>query len=121
MRSIVKTLVLFVLLAVPSIVWCQNSFATKSLVISGPAPQTAPLTSVLVDEILTLAAPQFGFEVEDFIRMYHNCGCITVSQVGLGTYLVTYGGIGILIVIDGSRLEQGGGSTDDGPPANRKR
>lgn len=118
MRSIVKTFAFFILLGLPSLIWSQNFLVNKAIV-SGPIQQTAPLNGTLIDEILTLAAPQFAYEVDDFIRMYHNCGCITVSQVGPSTYLVTHGGIGILIVIDGSRIEHGGGS--DGPPVNRKR
>ena len=118
MRSIVKTFALFILLGLPSLIWGQNTFINKA-VVSGPIQQTAPLTGALIDEILTLAAPQYGYEIEDFIRMYHNCGCITVSQVGPSTYLVTYGGIGILIVIDGSRVDHGNGN--GGPPVNRKR
>jgi hypothetical protein len=73
-----------------------------------------------LDEVLTLAAPEFGFSAEDFIRMYYTCGCITVQNIGPGVYLVTYGGIGIQIVIDGSRMSEEG----DGPVAtfgSRKR
>lgn len=69
-----------------------------------------PLNTIPHDvlmEILTLAAPHFGFAAEDFIRMYESCGCISVTQIGPGVYLVIYGGIGIQIVIDGCRIEDG--------------
>lgn len=65
-------------------------------------------TNVLI-EVLTQAAPSFGFRADDFISLYYTCYCITVEQIGPNTYLVVYGGLGIQIIIDGSRLGGGQG------------
>ena len=57
----------------------------------------------ILHEVLTQAAPHFNFSPSQFIGMYYTCGCISVVQVGPTTYRVTYGGIGIQIVIDATR------------------
>jgi hypothetical protein len=112
MKKIVALLSLMLLLALPSLVVGQNSLS-KAHVIgqpNQPNQQSFGLTSDVETEILTLAAPQFGFDVEDFIRMYYTCGCITITEIGPGTYFVEYGGIGIQIVIDGCRLNSSTGN-----------
>lgn len=50
--------------------------------------------------ILTQAAPQFGFLPDQFIRLYEDCSCITVLQIGPNVYRVEYGGLGIEILVD---------------------
>lgn len=68
----------------------------------------------LLHEVLAAAAPQFNVSVPQFIRLYYTCGCIVVEQLSPNTFRVTYGGIGIMIVIDATR-----GGRDDGRASNR--
>jgi hypothetical protein len=110
MKKIVALLSITMLLALPGLVVGQIN-ASKSVLIGAPLQQQqgAGISADVLVEILTLAAPHFGFTPDDFIRMYHSCECITITEIGPGEYLVVYGGIGIQIVIDGSR--QGGASS----------
>lgn len=50
--------------------------------------------------VLTQAAPHFGFLPDQFIRLYHRCNCVAVDEIGLNTYRVEYGGLGIEILVD---------------------
>jgi hypothetical protein len=67
----------------------------------GTTPSTIPID--ILHEVLAAAAPSFNISVPNFIRMYYSCNCILVEQLGPNTYRVTYGGIGIMIVIDATR------------------
>ena len=51
-------------------------------------------------EVLTLAAPHFNQIPSQFIRLYDECGCIVVNDLGNDVYRVIYGGIGIEILVD---------------------
>ncbi len=64
-----------------------------------------PISPAVIQVILTQSAPYFGIAPADFINLYENCGCITIEQIGPNTYYVTYGGLGITIIIDGSRTQ----------------
>jgi hypothetical protein len=63
----------------------------------------SPIPIDVLHEVLAAAAPSYNMTVANFIRLYYSCGCIIVEQLGPQTYRVTYGGIGILIVIDATR------------------
>jgi hypothetical protein len=104
MRKSFFIAVLGLLLALPALGFGQ-------LTISGGggggstsfSSQYSTLNNALLDQILTLAAPTFGFTGPSFINLYLTCGCVTVEQTGPSTYFVTYGGLGIQIIIEGSR------------------
>lgn len=113
MKKLFLFLSFALLLVLPSLVVGQN-VGNKVVVVGQPGQQTIGLTNDVINEVLTLAAPQFGFSFADFLRMYHTCGCITITEVGPGTYLVVYGGIGIQIVIDGCRQTTGNGGASPG-------
>jgi hypothetical protein len=108
MRKFFLRVAFFMLLALPAVALGQNGMIRN---LNSSLSYGSNFSNDELHEVLTLAAPEFGFSAEDFIRMYYTCGCITVQNIGPGVYLVTYGGIGIQIVIDGSRLSEEG----DGP------
>lgn len=58
------------------------------------------LEEELIVQILTLAAPHYGYSPDQFIRLYYHCSCITITELGPNLYRVVYGGIGIEILID---------------------
>ncbi|MEY3443542.1 MAG: hypothetical protein RLZZ519_1823 [Bacteroidota bacterium] len=113
MKKVFLFLSFALLLALPSLVVGQNT-GNKVVILGLPGQQTAELSNDVINQVLTLAAPQFGFSFADFLRMYHTCGCITITEVGPGTYLVVYGGIGIQIVIDGCRQTTGNSGASNG-------
>lgn len=82
-------------------VTAQTTAPHKGSNLSGPPSNGIP--TPILHEVLTQAAPQFGVSVDRFIRLYYSCGCISVVQVGTLTYRVTYGGVGIQILIDATR------------------
>jgi hypothetical protein len=101
MRKLASLVSLIVLLALPCFSWGQFGINRNTSV---QLQSSGNFTNDVLLEVLTLAAPEFGFAPQDFIRMYYMCNCITVEEISPGVYLVSYGGIGIQIVIDGCRL-----------------
>jgi hypothetical protein len=71
--------------------------------VSGSLENNSGIPTLILQYVLTQAAPQFGLTPTQLIRAYYSCNCVTVEQIGPSTYLVTYGGLGIQIVIDVSR------------------
>jgi hypothetical protein len=117
MRKFFLRVAFILLLALPAVASGQNSMIRN---LGFNLSTGNSFSNDVLLEVLTLAAPEFGFSAEDFIRMYYNCGCITVQNIGPGVYLVTYGGIGIQIVIDGSRMtEEGDGPVNTVGPRKR--
>jgi hypothetical protein len=103
MKKFLVFLSLALLLSLPSLVVGQN-LGSKAAILGLPGQTSVGIPNEVINEILTLAAPQFGFPAAEFMLMYDTCGCITITEIGPGTYLVVYGGIGIQIVIDGCRI-----------------
>jgi hypothetical protein len=99
------------LLGVPVLGHSQllSNVGSKSLLqLSGSPASTDGIPRDVLILVLTEAAPYYGYLPSDFIDMYYTCGCITVEQLSPDTYLVIYGGLGIQIIIDGSRLSGSG-------------
>ena len=78
----------------------SNSFGESN---SKSGVSLVAYSAEVLNQVLTLAAPYYGMQVDLFIREYNSCSCIAVTQIGPSTYLVVYGGIGIQIVIDDGR------------------
>jgi hypothetical protein len=63
----------------------------------------------VLHEVLAAAAPSYNMQATQFIRLYYTCSCIIVEQLSPNTFRVTYGGLGIMIVIDATRGGRGTG------------
>lgn len=120
MKKVFSISVLCILLALPFVGVGQtivhNSGGTSSG--GGTFYTSGAIPNYVLNQVLTIAAPYFGFPAGDFIAMYQNCGCISVEQVGPSTYFVTYGGLGIQIIIDGGRSS---GPGNNSQPSGTKR
>ena len=71
-----------------------------SIQFIGPEEAEIELEEELIVQILTQAAPHYGYSPDQFIRLYYHCSCITITELGPNLYRVVYGGIGIEILID---------------------
>ena len=107
MKKFLLISLLSLLLALPSLGVAQSSFGHPpvSLSMGSAFASGNAISPAVVQVILTQAAPYFGFAPIDFVHEYETCGCITIEQVGPNAYYVTYGGLGITIIIDGSRTQ----------------
>lgn len=54
--------------------------------------------------VLGESASFFGYTPDQMIRIYYQCECITVTQVGHNRYRVEMGGLGIEILVDMSSI-----------------
>lgn len=104
MKRFFAILSLLLLCLTPLVSNAQPNGVGGRIVTVGSNQSSSVIPGVIVTQVLTLAAPSFGFAPLEMIRMYYSCNCITITQIGPGVYFVEYGGIGIQIVIDGCRV-----------------
>jgi hypothetical protein len=117
MRKVGFISVMLLLLGLPLTGLCQSGNPPQGggFALGGPGPQIALIPTNILNQVLSLAAPSFGYLPGAFIQLYNTCGCITVEQLTGSSYFVTYGGLGIQIIIDGNRSgPQSGGNLPNG-------
>lgn len=85
-----------------SIGYSQNDPKRTSLWGAAFTPGNIP--ACITNLVLSEAGPQFGEAPANFISMFYSCGCITVEALDPTTFRVVYGGVGIQIVIDATRI-----------------
>lgn len=118
MRKLGFITALFLLLSLPLAGMSQfGGGASGNNYTFGGGGQNSPIPVNTLNQVLSLAAPSFGYQPAAFIAMYNTCGCITVEQISPNTYLVVYGGLGIQIIIEGNRsgAQSGGSLPTSGP------
>ncbi len=115
MKKVLGMVSLLALFAIPVIGHAQVG-QTRNITFGGFSPTTNIPTNV-VEQVLTMAAPFFEMTPAELINLHNQTTLVTVTQVGPNVYFVSYGGIGIQIVVDGARLagQIGGLSTVPGP------
>ena len=109
MKKFIFTSLLCFLLSLPALGFGQLNIAPVNGGQGGGGITFSGANSIsqsMLNQILTIAAPQFGMIPADFVTLYQTCGCVTVEQIGPNTYFVSYGGLGIQIIIDGSRFSR---------------
>jgi|GEM_PF-7041196 hypothetical protein len=75
----------------------------------GGAGVNPNIPAAVAQRVLALAAPHFNHLPPGFVAMYYSCDCIRLDDLGSGTYRVTYGGVGIQIVIDATFIRNQSG------------
>ena len=86
----------------------DRSVATSPGNTQGPGVNPN-IPAAVAQRVLAIAAPHFNHLPPGFIGMYYSCNCIRLDDLGSGTYRVTYGGVGIQIVIDATFIRNPSG------------